>query len=256
VGPPLTVSASPAEVVAFRDLDVDHDEELIGRFHHDVLAVSFTSDELEDVATLARGLRGNGDLEVLASVALGADDAVLGGAVGELYVNESVLLLAYLAVRPDLRGCGIGTALMERVAPLWYTRPAVRLAVAEVHDPRGWSQVAGDDPARRLHLYERLGARLLAVPFVQPTVGVGRARVPGFLLLAFHVDPKIEVRLDGGAAVRSDIVGAFVRQYFETAESVKAPYDAQLAELLGRIAERPAIPLLPVSEYDRIPLLA
>jgi hypothetical protein len=37
---------------------------------------------------------------------------------------------------------------------------------------------------------------------------------------------------------------------------VTAPYDAQLAELLGRISEHPAIPLLPVSEYDRIPLLA
>jgi GNAT superfamily N-acetyltransferase len=243
-------------VVAFRDLDVDHDEELVGRFHHDVLAVSFTPDELEDVATLARGLRGKGEVEVLASVALGSDDAVLGGVVGELYLKESVLLVAYLAVRPDLRGFGIGTALMEHVAPIWYARPAVRLAVAEVHDPRGWSQVPGDDPARRLRLYERLGARLLAVPFVQPTVGAGRARVPGFLLVAFYVDPKIEVAVDGGAAVRSDIVGAFVRQYFETAESIRAPYDSQLAELLGRIAEHPAIPLLPVSGYERIPLLA
>jgi len=256
VGPPLTVSASATEVVAFRDLDVDHDEELVGRFHHDILAVSFAPDELEDVATLARGLRGKGDLDVLASVALDGNDAVLGGVVGEVYVRGSVLLLAYLAVRPDLRGRGIGTVLMERVAPLWYARPAVRLAVAEVHDPRAWSQVAGDDPARRLRLYERLGARLLAVPFVQPTVGAGRARVPGFLLVAFHVDPNIEVKLDGGTAVSSDIVGAFVRQYFGKAESVTAPYDAQLTELLGRISEHPAIPLLPVSEYDRIPLLA
>jgi GNAT superfamily N-acetyltransferase len=250
------MSASPAKVVAFRDLDVDHDQELLGRFHHDVLAASFAPDELEDVATLGRGLRRTGDLEVLASIALDGSDGVLGGVVGEVYVNESVLLLAYLAVRPDLRGCGIGTALMERVALLWYARPAVRLALAEVHDPRAWSQVAGDDPARRLRLYERLGARLLAVPFVQPTVGTGRARVPGFLLVAFHVDSTIEVKLDGGAAVRSDIVGAFVRQYFETAESARAPYDTQLAELLDRIAEHPAIPLLPVSAYDRIPLLA
>ena len=116
--------------------------------------------------------------------------------------------------------------------------------------------MTGDDPLSRLRLYERLGARVLGVPFVQPALGPGRARVHGFLLLAFHVDPSVEVGQHGAMAVRSDVVGRFVRRYYETAEDVRVPYDDQLAHLLGKIEEHPAIPLLPIADYEHVPLLA
>jgi GNAT superfamily N-acetyltransferase len=242
------VSATPTDVVAFRDLEVDHDDELVGRFHRDVLAVSFSADELDDAEIMARGLRGEDGTQVLASVALGGDGAVLGGAVAEVYAEEGVLLLAYLAVRPDVRGHGIGTAVMEHVAPRWYAHPAVRLAIGEVHDPRRWSDVAGEDPVSRLRLFERLGARVLDVPFVQPALAEGKPRVPGFLLLAFHVDDSVERE----GAVPSAIVGGFVRRYYELEEGVDATSDAELAKLLGRIEEHTTIPLFPVAEYARV----
>jgi GNAT superfamily N-acetyltransferase len=240
---------------AFHDLDRDLDDELLDSFHRAVLADSFDSDELEDVEELARGLRGDGDPKVLASVAVGRDGSVLGGVVGEVYAPERVLLLAYLAVRRDLRGGGIGRRLMQHVKRHWYVHPDVRLAVAEVHDPRHWSVREGDAARRRLGLFERLGARVLEVPFVQPSLGRGRPRVPGFFLLAFHVDPSIEVEQNGYRAIPSDLVGGFVRRYFESAEEISAPYDAQLSALLARIEENPRIRLLPIAEYDQVPPL-
>jgi len=244
------------EPLAFRDLDVDYDDPLLRSFHRDVLAPSFSPDELEDVETLARGLRGDGDTERLTTIAVADDGTVLGGVVGEIYRREGVLLLAYLAVRPGLRGLGLGTKLMEHVASRWYARPAVRLALAEVHDPRAWSGVEGEAPLRRLRLYARLGARVLGVPFVQPALSAERARVPGFLLLAFHVDPSVERPQGGGSAVGSDLVSRFVRRYYESVEGVRAPYDPQLAQLLELIDEHSSIRLLPVGEYDRVPPLA
>ena len=171
---------------------------------------------------------------MLASVAVGSEGEVLGGVVGEVYATEGVLLLAYLAVHPDRRGGGIGTALMGHVAPRWYAHPAVRLAVGEVHDPRFWSDVEGDDPLSRLRLYDRLGARVLGVPFVQPALGADRARIPGFLLLAFHVDPAIEVELKGGSGVPAGIVAGFVRRYYKQTEGAPDPADSELNELLAR----------------------
>jgi GNAT superfamily N-acetyltransferase len=251
----LSMSAAPAEVFALRDLDSDPDDTLIDGLYQDVLAVSFSPDELDQADAFAEAVRGEGGTEVLASVAVGRDGAVLGGVVGEVYARERVLLLAYLAVRPELRSRGIGTMLMQHVAPRWFAHPDVLLAVAEVHDPRPWSAVAGEDPLSRLRLYERLGARVLGVPFIQPALGPGRARVPGFLLFAFHVDPSVEVEHEGEGAVRSDLVGRFVRRYYETAEGITAPYDSELAELLRRIEGQATIRLLPVAEYDRVALL-
>lgn len=243
-------------MAAFRDLDVDPDDELIDRFYRDVLAVSFSPDELDDHDGFAQSFRSGGSAQVLASVAVGPDDEVLGGVVGEVYAAERVLLLAYLAVRPDLRGRGLGTRLMEHVAPRWYAHPDVELALAEVHDPRPWANVAGEDPVARLRLYERMGARVLAVPFVQPALGPGSARVSGFLLLVFHIHPEAELQRDGGSEVRSDLVARFVRRYYEIAEGPPDPADTQLNGLFARIEEQPTIRILPIAEYDRVPLLA
>lgn len=248
------MSASPAAPVDIRDL-ASYDGDLVDRLHRDVLAVSFSPEELDDADTLARGLRGDGDTDVLVSVAVSGEQ-VLGGVVGEMYAREQVLLLSYLAVRPDQRGNGLGMRLMERAATWWSSDRAVRLAIAEVHDPRSWSGVGNDDPVSRLRFFERVGARVLDLQFVQPAVRAGRARVPGFFLLAFHVDSTAEVRHDGATAVRSDLVSRFVCRYYETAEDVRAPYDTQLAHLLEQVEEHPTIRLLPIAEYDRVPQLA
>ena len=107
-------------------------------------------------------------------------------------------------------------------------------------------------------LLERIVAPVeveLPVRAGQP-LGPGRARVPGFLLLAFHVDPSLELQDEGGSAIGSEIVSRFVRRYYEIAEGEPDPADSELNALLARIEERAAIPLLPIAEYERVPLLA
>ena len=226
---------SPSESVSFfnrfgeqpqamivRDLRAERDEALLRRFYDEVLRLSFDDDELMEVDSLADGLRSEDDPRALASVAVDDVGRVAGGVVGELYEAETVLLLAYLAVRPGERGRGVGTELVQRVLPGWFADPHVALAIAEVHDPRFWP----DDAAEaRLRLYDRLGGRVLGVPFVQPALGEGRERVRGFLLLVFHADPSVSVSVDGGEAVRTDVVARFIRRYFEETEGARAPYD-------------------------------
>jgi GNAT superfamily N-acetyltransferase len=251
------VSRAP-DVVAFRDLDADrdHDLELLERFHREVLAVSFSVDELDEAAAMQRQLRGETQVRLLASVAVGPGNRVLGGVVGEVYAEEGVLLLAYLAVRPELRGRGVGAALVEHAGQRWFDDPTVQLALGEVHDPRVWAEQPDEHPGRRLDFYSRFDARVLGVPFVQPALKAGRSRIRGFLLLAFHIDPSVEVQSEGEVAIRSEIVGRFVRRYYELSEGAEAPYDAELARMLALIDEHPAIPLLPIVEFERVPLLA
>lgn len=246
------MTPGPDEIAEFCDLGTEPDLGLLERLHRDVLVPSFSVDELDSVEVMARGLRGGGPTQVLALAALGRDGSALGVVVGEVYNREHVLLLAYLAVRPGLRGRGIGTALLANAGAAWYANSDVRLAVGEAHDPRRWPQVEGEDALSRLRFYGRFGARVLDLPFVQPALGSGRARIGGFLLLVFHVDPSVEVPCDGATCVRADLVGRFVRHYYEAEEDVHPPYDDQLARLLGFIDARTAISLLPIEQYDRV----
>lgn len=231
---------------AFRDLRAEPDAAVLERFHRDVLAPSFEPAELDPLDVIAEGLRATGPRRTSALVAVGPSGDVLGGVVGELYEPEQVLLLAYLAVRPDLRGRGIGTALLHRAAASWYG-PGVALAVGEVHDPGRWPE-EGDAAAGRLRLYAQVGARLLDVPFVQPALGPGRPRIDGFLLLAFHLAAEAGL----GDGVPSGLLSRFVRAYYEREEGVRPPYDPELASLLELIEREPVVPLLPVDAYARV----
>ena len=72
----------------------------------------------------------------------------------------------------------------------------------------------------------------------------GRARIPGFLLIALYVDPAVVVHVDG-ESVRADLVSRFVRRYYEEAEGAHEPWDPELARLLAVIDRVPTIALLP-----------
>jgi hypothetical protein len=85
------------------------------------------------------------------------------------------------------------------------------------------------------------------VSFVQPRLHDDRERVPGFLLLAFHVDPSAG---DAGG-VSSSLVARFVRRYFEAAEG-PGPPDPELTSLLAEIERGERIELVDPGEFDRI----
>ncbi len=72
-------------------------------------------------------------------------------------------------------------------------------------------------PCARIRFFQRLGAQVLGVSFVQPSLGPGLARVPQFLLVAFAVKPVALVAAEP-PAVDARIVATFVPDYFEYCE--------------------------------------
>lgn len=244
-----------ASELVFQDLRREPGDRLLHRLHEDVFIQSFTADELDDVQTIADGLRGNGPTDVWVTAAVGGDGAPVAGIVGELFRGTGVVLLSYLAVRPDLRGRGVGTRLMREVAGAWFARPDVLLAVGEVHDPRAWSGIADEDPIARLRMYGRLGALVLGMPFIQPALRDGAARVPGFLLLAFHVGPTLRRGADD-ASVPAALISEFIRSYFTICEGPQRPDDEQLSALLGRVDSMERVPLLPIERFGEVPPLS
>ncbi|MEV0002334.1 GNAT family N-acetyltransferase [Micromonospora sp. NPDC050980] len=233
---PPTVDAALGRI-HLRDLSTEPDPALLRRAYREVLAPSFTPDQMVSFESLATP----GTTWV--GVAL-HDGAPVGVIVTDPF--ERVLLLSYLAVRPGLRGSGVGAVLLDHVLPAWRRRCGSDVVLAEVEDPR--AHAAGDfgDPTARLRFYQRAGFGLLPVPFVQPRVRDDARRERGMFLA---VRP-------GGETVPQDLVRSFVVDYYEDAEGPEVRDDPEFAALLTAVDRQPAalVPLTP-DRYAEIPTL-
>jgi GNAT superfamily N-acetyltransferase len=223
-----------------RLVDVRDPEEL-ARVYEDILVPSFPATELMPASWLTDGVSRD-DVAVLAAY----DD---GGAPVAAAVTEricpGVVLLTYLAALPSSRGSGVGSRLLTRVRDTAVAaRASLLLAEVERPDRHAGSDEHGD-PTARLRFYERYGARILDLPYVQPPIGPEAAPVPGMLMLALHVAP--EALRDGGTSVD----GALVAQAFEHLLGDEADDDADLAALRAA-ARRPVTGIVPITQWRSV----
>ena len=155
------------------------------------------------------------------------------------------MLLAYLAVRPGLRGTGIGATLLHAARDAWMAELNPRLIVLEVEDPaEAAASEAFGDPVARVRFYERHGVRALPLPYVMPALSPGAGRVQRLMLMVLggaDLTPGTRTA-DGGP------VADFVAEYFEEFEGPAQPGDTELGPLLAACARPGGLPLLPVHE--------
>ncbi|MFR9721916.1 GNAT family N-acetyltransferase [Streptomyces sp. MS19] len=165
------------------------DDPEFDQLYAEVLAPAFTHDELSDADDL-RQVTADGTTLVWASVA--PSGQVLGGAVWEYEARFDLVLLAWLAVRPGLRGRSVGGPLLRASLDACIAAHAPRLALAEVSDPgRHTGDELHGDPDARLRFYRRHGARTLDLPYFQPALGPDRKRIPDLLLMVLHAHPDL-----------------------------------------------------------------
>jgi GNAT superfamily N-acetyltransferase len=229
------------DTAAFRDL------------YDGVLVPSFRPAELADAEALLHGVRsGRGPI----SVAVGADETVLGGMAAEWHDDSRVLLMSYFAVRPGWRRRGIGHALIDGTYPSLLAKFAPLIVLGEAEDPRYFADADSDsgadygDPADRLRLYERHGARVLPLPYMQPEIRPGHGRVPHLLLMAFAVD---EAASPAPGRVDGSRVDRFLHRYFTEAEGPARADDADLARLREACRRPGGLPLHSLGEVSKRP---
>ncbi|MGY0234545.1 GNAT family N-acetyltransferase [Longispora urticae] len=208
-----------------RILAVSGPHPLLAEFHADVLTPSFPPSEL-------------GPLDELdgAHVRLALDDdgRVLGGAVGDWDPELRVMLLGYLALRPGIRGGGIGGALLDDTLAAWRTEHDPCLVLAEVEDPAAHAGAVAEhgDPAARLRFYRKRGARALDIPYFQPALSPETGRVPGLFLMVLHAAAEFRA---GEDAVTAAPVRSFMEGYFLETEGV-VPTDPEARALWDALA--------------------
>lgn len=180
-------------------------------------------------------------------VAVDADSstpALLGGMAFEYYRESRCGLLTYLVVDPAQRRRGVARQLIQRAIAL-LTQDAgtagstLRGVFSETEDP---ALVAAEgnamSPQQRLITLAQLGARRLAIPYVQPTLAGGSGRCRHLLLLVFYPELTQTTCIEGSA------VRDFLHEFYR-ALGVSRPYqDAEFLAMTKQLTE--TVPLEPL----------
>ncbi len=201
------------------------DDHLLDAFHAGVYLDAFAA-QREPVEAWRRALRGEAPYALtirIAGHALGGDaPEILGGIAYERYPASGCGLLTYACVATAARGAGLGRRLIDdAVAAL--TAAGAPLVLGEVDDPTVRDGAAADVAWARLTRFQRWGARVLDVPYVQPSLGPGLARDRGLCLIAFGACGPID-----GA-----VLATFVRELWVACEGPGAADDPELARVTG-----------------------
>ncbi len=220
----------------------EHRRQLLGAVHEQILVPAFPSNEMTPLDAMQRMWSGTPP-RLAVHAAIDSRGEPVGCAVAEWFPGSAVLLLAYLAVRADRRGDGIGTSLISRAVRDWAAAYRPALVVAEVEDPRAYPCTPGQDPLARLRLYLRLGAQLLKFRYIQPELNPGAGRVRDLLLMVVQeCSAGTIVTSDGMAGVPSATVLSFVEEYYHESEG-EAHYDTEFLTMIRTLDDRTIIPL-------------
>jgi GNAT superfamily N-acetyltransferase len=214
----------------------------LARVYEQVLLPAFPLNELIPLDTLAEQVRQNPP--VIKIMALAQDGEMTGAIVGQWYTQCRVLLIAYLAVRMDLRGHGMGTSLIQSAVARWAEELGANLVVAEVEDPAAFTGRPGEDPQGRLRLYHRFGAQRIDTAYIQPELNPGNGRVKGMFLIVGSSGHQTGSR-GAHAEIPSDMVADFLTEYYADAEGPGYD-DEEFRGLIAMARRRPTLRLYPL----------
>lgn len=187
------------------------------RFYEGIYLDAFAA-QREPLETWQAALRGELPYAMHVRVVLDGDD-IAAGSTYELYPQSRCGFRTYMVVAPHAQRRGLGRRLFTEATTSLYARGA-SIVLSEVDDPR----VHGDAARPRLARFERWGARVLDVTYVQPSLGAGLPRDRSLCLLAAP-------RPDGHVpALSATTLRAWLRELYAVTEGGEP--DAELLDMI------------------------
>lgn len=176
------------------------------------------------------------------------DQGVIAGAVGATPTQERVMMLLYLALRPGLRGSGVGGKLLNHAIAQWQELFNPTFILSEVEHP-GYHRASEEhgDPAARLRFYARHGGRILNIPYFQPAIREGEPPVPALMLLTMWVAPEAFIGDDH--VISWPLRASLRRELIETCEPDFEPALRVEESVAGDLVK-----LLDAEQLDQVPV--
>lgn len=168
---------------------------------------------------------------------------VYGGVTLEYYRQSRCGFIGYLVVAPQYRQRGLARLLMEKVVNT-FTQDSLgagvllRAVFGETHGPR---LIESDEdsmpPVERIGILDRLGARWIDIPYVEPEVNPGRGKPRSMILLVFWIPRQNQ------DFIECSIVKAFLREFYRCSHGTQNPEEDPDMKMMEESLATDRVPL-------------
>ena len=243
-------------MITFRELTAHRDDlAVLAEFHRSLYVGLFPDpDERESLANMAGYLRlkehgwyGANDYHIVLAF---VGDLLAGAVIADYLAEPAAGVIEYLLVSPDVRGRGVGRALMDHIEAVLAADASAggrELAgvVAEMNDPRAVPAMADTlDPVARALIWHRYGYVGLDFPYRQPALSPGQAPVTGLILIGKPLSAAWRERVPASAII------LVVREYLRWAMRIERPADsAEYRCMAAHLSARDDVGRLPLDRY-------
>jgi GNAT superfamily N-acetyltransferase len=165
--------------------------------------------------------------------------AISGISVGYYYKNQDVGLLAYVAIDPQYRNAGLGRVMVEarKQAILQAAEKngkELQGVFIECNDPAKVSPEQDSfDPATRLKIFQKWGARITNMNYIQPPLEAGGEKCDFLKLLAYPHPKTGEYPAKEGIKGFLNGIYTVMAEYNGCAPEQSADYLNSIEELKG-----------------------
>jgi hypothetical protein len=176
---------------------------LMRRAYHDIYVPAFPiEDERDSLEKIESRLQNpvNGVKRVILLAGKHLDDPakaqVYGISIAYYYSTHQAGLLAYNAIAPEYQQMGLGRLMVQgRIKGLEAlaaeSGQTLKSVIIEVNDPaKVKPEDDSMDPAKRVALFEKWGARKIPVPYAQPALAQGQEKCHTVMLMAYPLEGK------------------------------------------------------------------
>lgn len=200
--------------------------DLFLRAYKDIYEPAFPiPEERETIETLLKSLAGKSRHAHIVIALLGENmdtpDPILKGVViGYYYYRVDAGLLAYTATSPEHRNQGLGRAQVDVLGPILLNMAKkhggeLKGYFLECNDPEK-VKAEGDslDPATRIKIFQKWGAKIMPIDYIQPPLAKDTGKCDNLKLLAYpHPETGQHPTLDGIQAFITGIYAACAQYY-------------------------------------------
>lgn len=178
-------------------------------FYNQLLFPMFPSEERDDLKNLIYYTKNQNTHHKFKILAMMDGEKIAGGVVFDYYKDTNTILMEYVSTKPDYRGKGIASILIDKVLAKYHAA----YCIIEVEDP---SKICTLEAVKRLEFWKNKGFKKVSLHYVQPPINKSKSAVNNMMLMCKVLGNQSETN-----SVPASIIENTLKHYFSYSMRLK-----------------------------------